>query len=144
MSGATSRRKGYTAENEVVKHLRDNGFPYAERRAPGTDGPDITGTPGIAWEIKNQAKMELASWVDQAETQRAAIAAPYAPVIHKRKGVTDVGRWYATLPVNQLLSLLEEAGYAAPTGNTLAEYRQKVRLIAEARALRGNHGWAEA
>lgn len=111
---AASRRKGATAERDVVAWLRANGFPYAERRAGGTSGPDITGCPGIAWEIKNAARMELAAWVDQAEAQRVATGAALAPLVIKRKGTTQVGAYYAVLPLERLAFLLEEAGYGAP------------------------------
>lgn len=112
---AASRRKGATAERDVVAWLRANGFPYAERRAGGTPGPDITGCPGIAWEIKNAARLELAAWVDQAEAQRAAGGADVGPVVIKRKGTTQVGAYYAVLPLEQLARLLVDAGYGAPS-----------------------------
>lgn len=110
---AGSRRKGATAERDVTAWLRANGWPWAERRAGGTPGPDITGCPGIAWEIKNAARLELAAWVDQAEAQRATSGADVGPVVIKRKGTTDPGRWYAVLPLADLAHLLVEAGYGA-------------------------------
>lgn len=110
---AGSRRKGATAERDVTAWLRANGWPWAERRAGGTPGPDITGCPGIAWEIKNAARLELAAWVDQAEAQRATSGADLAPLVIKRRGTTDPGQFYAVLPLAALAHLLIEAGYAA-------------------------------
>lgn len=110
-----SRRKGADAERDVVAWLRANGFRYAERRAGGTPGPDITGCPGIAWEIKAATRLELAAWVDQAEAQRAATGADVGPVVIKRRGTTNPGRFYAVLPLADLAHLLVEAGYGAPT-----------------------------
>ena len=45
---------GTAAESAVVKVLREHGFPHAERRAlhGSIDLGDITGTPGLAWEVK--------------------------------------------------------------------------------------------
>jgi hypothetical protein len=114
VTGATSRRKGSAAERALVDHLRANGWPYAERRGGGFGGSDVIGTPGVTFESKNCARVELAAWVDQAETARIGSGDRYSPVIVKRKGHTDVGRWYAVLPVAQLLALLAEAGWAAP------------------------------
>lgn len=111
---AASRDKGARAERAVVAHLRAHGFPYAERRQGGTPGADITGCPGIAWEVKDHKRHDLAGWLRQAEAQRLAATATYGPLIVKRAGTTDVGQWYAVLTVDQLLALLAEAGWTAP------------------------------
>lgn len=108
-----SRRKGADHERELVTWLRSHGWPYAERRLVGSAGPDINGCPGIAFEAKNAKAIDLAGWCDQAETQRLAIGADYAPVVIKRRGTTDLGRAYAVLPLEQLARLLVEAGYGA-------------------------------
>src|SRR5690606_27104000 len=54
--GRMSRSKdiGTRAETAVVRYLRANGFEHAERRAlrGRQDAGDITGTPGICWEVK--------------------------------------------------------------------------------------------
>lgn len=46
--------KGTWAETRVTEFLRDNGWPYAERRALAgvTDKGDITGCPGLVFEVK--------------------------------------------------------------------------------------------
>ncbi|NAE18288.1 hypothetical protein, partial [Enterococcus hirae] len=51
---ARPRDIGTAAETATVRYLRTAGFPHAERRAlRGThDCGDITGTPGLAWEVK--------------------------------------------------------------------------------------------
>lgn len=114
MSGASSRRKGAEAERAVVKYLRANGFPYADRRGAGFDGADIVGMPGITVEIKAQAGARLATWVDQAQEARAKAGDTYGVLIAKRAGTTDVGRWHAVLPMAQFMALLAEAGWTAP------------------------------
>ena len=119
MGGAASRRKGARAENEVVKYLRTHGHPHAERRIAGTDDTlgDITGTPGVVFEVKDHARDALPSWVDQLDDEITAAMCTVGAVIHKRRGCTDVGRWFATMPVDVLVQLLSEAGYGdAPTG----------------------------
>ena len=54
---------GTAAETAVVRFLRDNGFPLAERRAlhGSTDRGDITGTPGLVWEVKGGDAAKTAS-----------------------------------------------------------------------------------
>ena len=111
-----SRRKGAQAERDVVLWLRLNGFSGAERRGVGFESSDIIGVDGVSFEVKNQAQMQLASWVDQMVEQMERESAPVGVVIHKRKGVVDVGGWYATLPVSVFARLLAEAGYGDRSG----------------------------
>ncbi len=114
-SGAGRRRKGADAELALVRYLQANGFPYAERRGGGFGGADVVGPPGITWESKAQAGARLATWADQTEAARAAAGDTYGVLIAKRAGTTDVGRWFAVLPMAQFVALLAEAGWAAPT-----------------------------
>lgn len=106
MSGAMSRRKGAVAERDVVAWLNANGFPNAERRGAGFEASDIIGIPGVTLEIKNQAKLELAKWVDQLTDEMIADDNDIGAVVAKRRGQTDVGRWYAVMPVEVLARLL--------------------------------------
>ena len=45
---------GTRAETAVARYLAANGFPHAERRTlrGREDAGDITGTPGVCWEVK--------------------------------------------------------------------------------------------
>lgn len=114
MSGQASRRKGAAAELALVRHLQANGFPHAERRGGGFGGSDVIGTPGITWESKNVAGPRLGVWADQTDAARIASGDTYGVCVVKRAGTTDVGRWHAVMPLDQLLALLREAGWAAP------------------------------
>ena len=98
----------------MVKYLRANGLPYAERRGGGFGGSDVVGTPGLTVEVKAQAGARLATWADQTEAARAAAGDTYGVLIAKRAGTTDVGRWFAVLPMAQFMALLAEAGWTAP------------------------------
>ena len=129
--GAASRRKGAAAEVAVVKHLRDHGFPAAERRIAGTDDAlgDITGIPGLVIEVKNQKALNLAGWVDQLGDELDTARVDHGAVIHKRPGKIDVGEWYATMPVAVLLDLLRAVGYGdATTARPLAATTPGVAL----------------
>jgi len=131
---AMSRRKGAAAENEVIKHLRTAGFPYAERRLTGSDDPygDVAGIPGVVIEVKNHATLDLAGWVNQLLEELVAADADTGAVIHKRKGHTDVANWYATLPASLYFRLLCDAGY----GNTdeVTDYHARVQALRSERA----------
>lgn len=104
------RAKGTRAETAVVDYLTDAGFAYVERRAGNgiRDRGDIAGLPGVVLEVKNCNRVELAAWADELAEEMTNAGAEVGAVIHKRKGTTDVGRWYATLPVSVLAELLKE------------------------------------
>lgn len=113
---SASKRKGSAAERDLVTFLRNAGFPHAERRLAGSaqDRGDIAGVPGVVWEVKNHAALNLAGWVDEATLEQASDGADYGIVVHKRRGKGNAGDWYATLPVAQVARLLRQAGYGTP------------------------------
>lgn len=99
---------GTACERAVVRHLVGHGFPNAERPAlhGRLDEGDITGTPGVAWEIKGGNAAETASdaqihaWMDEAEAERVNKRADVAVLVLKRrgKGAASAGSWWAFLP----------------------------------------------
>lgn len=108
-----SKRKGSQAERDVVQHLVQHGWKYAERRLAGDihDKGDVSGVRGVCIEIKNHAKMDLAGWLQELLVEIVNAKADTGVVIHKRKGKSDVGQWYATMTVDMWIELLKEAGY---------------------------------
>ena len=105
MSGA-ARRKGNRAEVAVAAWLRTHGWTArTSRSAQGLQGgPDIITDCPVSWEVKDQARLDLAGWVDQAVAQ----AQPGRPgvVIHKRRGKANPADWYVTMRAADFLSLL--------------------------------------
>jgi hypothetical protein len=110
------KAKGSSAERAVVDYLRAHGFPHAERRLAGSskDRGDIAGVPAVVIEVKNCERTDLAGWLAEAALEQANDRADYGVVWHKRRGRTDAGQWYATLPAAQLVQLLRQAGYGTP------------------------------
>jgi hypothetical protein len=110
------KAKGSGAERAVVEFLRANGFPHAERRLAGSskDRGDIAGVPAVVIEVKNCERTNLAAWLAEAALEQANDRADYGVVWHKRRGRSDAGQWYATLPAAQLVQLLRAAGYGQP------------------------------
>lgn len=108
-----SKRKGSQAEREVVQHLVQHGWKYAERRLAGdkNDKGDIAGVNGVCFEVKNRAKMDLAEWVEEMIVETVNAKADTGVVVHKRKGKTDVGMWYATMTFDMFIELIKKAGY---------------------------------
>lgn len=103
-----SKAKGTAAETAVARWLQTNGHPHAERRTlhGANDRGDIAGLPGVVVEIKNCKTVDLAGWVDELQIEMANADAGIGAVIHKRRGRTDVGEWYATMPVSVFNKLL--------------------------------------
>ena len=108
-----SKQKGTSAETAVVNWLVSKGRKHVERRTlnGSNDRGDIAGIPAVVLEVKNCVKMELSAWLKELEVEMHNDKADTGAVVHKKKGTTDVGMWYATMPVHGWYKLLEEAGY---------------------------------
>jgi hypothetical protein len=108
-----SKIKGTAAESAVVSYLQEKGWKGAERRAlQGVlDRGDISGVEGVCLEVKNQKAQDLSGWVAELTTEIINAKAETGAVIHKKKGKTNVGDWYATMPVSIYVALLKKAGY---------------------------------
>lgn len=135
-----SKNIGTQAETAVVRAIRGLGFPQAERRAlAGTyDLGDITGCPGVVWEVKAGAAAktasdgQIAAWLVETETERVNAHADVAVLVTARAGIgaLNADRWWAHVPtgffhgVNSgdpvrmqlatLCSMLRFAGYGNP------------------------------
>jgi Holliday junction resolvase len=108
-----AKRKGSKAELDLVKYLKENGWKYADRRLAGSslDKGDISGVNGVVFEVKNQAKMDLAGWTGELVDEIRNASAEVGAVVHKRRGKADVGDWYATMPVYVFTMLLKRGGF---------------------------------
>jgi hypothetical protein len=115
---SAARQKGTLAETAFVKYLIDNGFPHAERRAlHGTeDKGDVTGTVGLAWEVKNHKTYNIPAWLEETRVERFNAGAEYGLLIIKpnRVGVDKVDQWWCVMPVGKAIDLLREAGFGDP------------------------------
>lgn len=110
-----SKQKGTSAETAVVNWIKDNSpkKKHVERRSLNgvNDRGDIAGIPSVVIEVKNHARMELSAWLAELVVEMDNDKADTGVVIHKKKGTTDVGKWYATMPVEVWFKLIEKAGY---------------------------------
>lgn len=98
---------GTAAETAVVRAIRKLGFPDAERRAlaGALDLGDITGTPGVAWEVKggqqtrNVSDQQLIAWMAETETERLNARADRGVLVLQRHGVgpANAHLWWAFL-----------------------------------------------
>lgn len=105
-----SKQKGTAFETAVCDYLRDF-FPAVERRAMqgAKDCGDIANIPNTVLEVKNQKAMDLAGWLKEAKAEALNAGVTRYAVIHKRRGVGDMGEQYATIPLFLLAELLGES-----------------------------------
>lgn len=114
-----SKDIGTRAETAVVRYLRGAGWPHAERRAltGARDLGDVTGTPGIVWEVKARKALisdrEIAEWMDETETERVNAGATVGVLVVRRAGVGEgnAGRWWAYLTAGTVTGLASEGGF---------------------------------
>ena len=92
-------KKGNKAAEDVAVYLRRVGFPHAERRVQhgSKDLGDITGIDGVVIEVKNQRRLALAGYLDEAEVERSNAGEAAGVVWHKRARKGSPKEWYVTM-----------------------------------------------
>jgi Holliday junction resolvase len=86
--GSGPKRRGSAFERDIVAFLQAHGFPYAERSFGAgrpEDVGDVDGLPGFVIEAKAHRSLDLAGWIDEAETERLNARQPFAVVVAKRR-----------------------------------------------------------
>lgn len=106
---------GTAAESAVVRFLAAHGWPSAERRAltGALDCGDITGTPGLCWEVKGGRAAEQASdglisdWLEETERERLNASADLGILVTKRPGYgpARAASWWAHLDMATWMDL---------------------------------------
>ena len=131
---------GTAAETAVVRALRRLGFPHAERRAlTGTlDQGDITGCPGIVWEVKGGTAAKTASdgqvaeWLAETERERVNAQAEVGVLVLQRAGVgaANANRWWVVMqmPVAEWPEGGGNTGHLVPCRMTLEQACMVLRL----------------
>lgn len=107
------RAKGTSFETSVVNYLK-TWWPHAERRTlhGSLDKGDIAGTdPRLAWECKNQKKLELSQWLLETEQERINANAEVGILVVKRRMYGTAADQYAVVRLEDMIQLLKKAGY---------------------------------
>jgi hypothetical protein len=133
-----SKAKGTLAETAVAKYLLGHGWPSCERRAlRGTlDQGDITGTPGVCWEIKYAGgAIKMSEWMGETEAETINARAAIGVLVVKPPGVglTRVDRWLTAMTPKQhdelcLASALDIA-FSAPVSYNSTRVQAQLELI---------------
>jgi len=107
-----SKAKGTAFERLIADYLAQY-WEHADR-APLTgnkDRGDISGTPGLVWELKNAKTLRLSEWLEEAQTERINANAEHGILVVKRRGHGRPAEQYAILELSDLIHLLKDAGY---------------------------------
>ena len=97
-----SRAKGKRGELEFAHYLEAHGYEArrGQQHRGGVDAPDVIhSVPGAHFEVKRVETLRLQEAIDQA----AEDAGDLVPVVAHKK---NRGRWYATLPMDELIRML--------------------------------------
>jgi hypothetical protein len=136
-----SKDKGTAAESAVAEYLRNHGWPWAERRAlnGSTDKGDITGTPGIVWEVKAARDIKMAEWMAETVVERVNARAEHGVLVIKPRGygTTRIGEWLAAMQHSDFTRLQDHSPFlGGQVGELVATYRQATlrSLLAGCRA----------
>lgn len=118
MTPRRPRDIGTAAESAVVRYLRTAGHPHAERRSlrGAHDAGDITGCPGICWEIKGgdaarrASDLDITRWMAELDAETFNARAQVGVLVVQRAGVgpANAGRWWAYMTAAQLTALAVE------------------------------------
>lgn len=108
--------KGREAENFTARYLAENGFPHMERRTKKgrLDQGDLTGSPGIMWEVKylgRGVRARMAEWMHETDVQTVNAGADYGILVVKppRLGERQAGKFWAVMRKDNWWRLLAQA-----------------------------------
>ncbi|MDA4120119.1 MAG: hypothetical protein OK436_05985 [Thaumarchaeota archaeon] len=102
-----NKAKGSAFEVAVCAWLRENGFPYAERRvqAGSQDRGDVAGIPGLVLELKNHKTMDLSGWMDELRAEKSNARAVTGAVVVKRRS-HSVAKSYVVMELEDFAKLI--------------------------------------
>jgi hypothetical protein len=100
--------RGRKSEEIVATYLAEHGWPSAQRVAASLKGADVTGTPGLAIEVKSRTRLELGEWMRQARKREGV---PLLVVRLNGMGPATIEDWPLVIPFGTGVRLLREAGY---------------------------------
>jgi hypothetical protein len=121
--------KGTQLETATVNWLRAHGWTFARRisKEGSKDKGDVTLGDGIpvTIEAKNTKAMNISGAQKELAVEMTNAGHKWGFTIHKKRGTTDVGKYYAILPVEVLndilLVALTSQGRNVPTREALLE-----------------------
>lgn len=109
-----NKAKGTSAETAVVNYLISRGYIHAERRALAgvNDKGDVAGLPGVCIEVKAHKSYSIPAWLKELAAEKVNSKANIGFLVVKPVGVgtANTGSWWAIMPLEQAVDLLDRAG----------------------------------
>lgn len=110
---ASRKRRGRDTELAVARYLATRGWPYAEPTGAGAPGRDITGTPGLAVEVKARRGFDVQAAMRQA-IRNAGQDVPLVIMRPDGAGPLTIAAWPLIIPLGHGLAVLRRAGFGTP------------------------------
>jgi hypothetical protein len=95
----------------TARWFASHGWPHAEAVGNGRRGVDVTGTPGLAIEVKATAGLKPGA-LAQAANGRSGL--PFVVYRPPGSGPANMPDWPVTVRLDDFTALLKEAGYGDP------------------------------
>jgi hypothetical protein len=111
VSNASRRQRGRSTELIFASYLKDNGWIYAEATSSSAPGTDITGVPGVDWELKARTGFPVKEAMRQQSKRAKDGLIPVAVLRQNGQGEADIANWPTVVPLHVMLDLLKKAGY---------------------------------
>jgi hypothetical protein len=110
MKPATAKAKGTATETALVNYLR-HWIPHVERRrlSGAHDRGDIAGTPGLCWEVKSGARLDIAGWLHELAAEVHNDNARHGIIAVRPRGKPSPEDWFVVMTLPDLIELLIEA-----------------------------------
>jgi hypothetical protein len=114
MSNASRRQRGRESEKCVADYLVRNGFKTAHVTSMAASGSDVLGIPGIDFEVKARSGLPISETMAQLKRRRKETGLGVGVLRLNGQGEKAVGDWVAVLTFDDLIYLLQAAGYGDP------------------------------
>jgi hypothetical protein len=122
--------KGTQLETAAVRWFRENGWVNARRivKEGIRDKGDVTlgDLVPVTVECKNTRTIQLAQGQKELAVEMQNAGHHWGFTLHKKRGTTDVGEYYAVLPVHVLNDILRQA---IPAGSDSRMPPRRKRII---------------
>jgi hypothetical protein len=114
MSNSSRRQRGRESEKCVADYLVRNGFKTAHVTSMAASGSDVLGIPGIDFEVKARSGLPISETMAQLKRRRKETGLGVGVLRLNGQGEKAVGDWVAILTFDDLIYLLQAAGYGDP------------------------------
>lgn len=110
---ASAKAAGREWEKAICDYLISRGWIHVERRRLEgvNDRGDVAGIPGVVVEAKNVSKLEVASFLDEANHEADNAGGAHGVAWIKRRGKASPANGYVLMDGATFTNLLKEAGY---------------------------------